>query len=1116
MTSVHKANRYRCYTLLMLLFPLMAGAQKTVPFFGKINWISGYARDIRGEHISYFSAFPDYATTALLTRTTDGKKFIEWETAPVPQQVSGKYVYFSWVAAHSSGTSSGNRNFDLYLGEEKILTFTTLPAHQAPDWSFGANDSTRLVFQQTKRDGANDAHGLAYLRLPVSRVTPGKPVRLKIAGQAQQSNDWFMTFMFSFQEKVDVTPMPFILKNGKQPVVLTALHFGNPETLKVVVGQNNASYMFTVTDGISNFDIPVNPVQQKDSVLIKVSSGKKELVNRYVQLAPIVHRELHFIHHSHTDIGYSHLQPDVLKIHIKNIEDAMQLIEQTKTLPEEARFKWNIESLWAVENYLQQASPAQQAAFVAAVKSGSIVLSGLYANLLTGMSEPEEMFHYTEYAEQLRRQYGITINSAMISDIPGYAWSTVTALSKGGIKYFSSGPNYLGENHPYLGDRVGHFVRTWGDKPVWWVSPSGEEKILFWTAGKGYSSWHGTAPGAVFERGPKKIAAYLNELAASNYPYDIVQWRYNIVADNGPLDTSISRFVAAWNEKYASPKIILNTTDQLFEAFEQKYGSRLPVVKGDITPYWEDGAQSTAYEEGVNRANSLHLQQLATLYAMLAPQRYNAAGFYAAWKNILLFHEHTWGAYNSISQPDDFFVREQWRIKKQFMLDADMQVQALDSALWIPLTNNPSRRVMVINTASWKRSGLVTFPATVPGKSVKQSNGALVPLQQLSNGNYAFIATDIPPLGMETYTITDEVAPAAVSAVSLNGSTLSNGTITAGWDTTGSITTLTTTGNLNYAGTFNGQGLNSYWYVPGMDPSVAISNEPGKVAILENGPVITTVSMKAGNAPGAHLLEKRITLSAGSDVLLIENILDKKDIRTKEAVHFGFPFNPAFTTTLLDGGYGSYQYLSDQLPGSNLDYLYARSWIDVASADHGVQLMLLQSPLVEPGSMIDERQTINQSHKEWKKQGQPASTWFSYAMNNYWHTNYKAGQTGIAQFRYALRPHQGNDAVALEQAAMDFTQPLIAVTLNDSIPVHESLFELSDTGILVTSITPNENNSYLIRLFNPSATQKQTAINWKYLQPKSVMLVQNGAVLNTGDAIAIAGKGVVELFILTQ
>ena len=158
---------------------LPALSQKTVPYFGKIEWVNGYAKEISGENITYFSAFPDYATLALLTRATDGNKKIEWETAPVPAKIKGPYVYFSWVAAHSTGTSKGNRNFDLYVNDEKLLSFTTLPNNQQPVWSYAAADSSRIVFQQTKRDASMDAHGIAYLRLPLSRVRAGKPVRLR-------------------------------------------------------------------------------------------------------------------------------------------------------------------------------------------------------------------------------------------------------------------------------------------------------------------------------------------------------------------------------------------------------------------------------------------------------------------------------------------------------------------------------------------------------------------------------------------------------------------------------------------------------------------------------------------------------------------------------------------------------------------------------------------------------------------------------------------------------------------------------------------------------------------------------------------------------------------------
>ena len=1063
-----------CITAAVLGCSIPVSAQKTVPYFGEINWINGYEKEISGENIQYYSAFPDYATTALLTRTTDGHKTIEWQTAPVPAKVKGPYVYFSWVAGHSSGTSSGPRHFDLYVNNRKALTFTTLPGNQSPVWSYGAADSSRIVFQQTTRDGASDAHGLMFLRLPVSVVTPGQPVTLRITGQAQNSNDWFMTFKFAFEEKVDLFTQPFLLKSGKQPVALTALHFGAPAMLEVKVNHQQVA-TYQIREGINRFDIPVDAVKKPDSVRVVVTSNKKVVADKYVTLRPVTYRELDLIHHSHTDIGYSHMQPEVLKIHLKNIDDALKMIEATRNYPAEARFKWNIESLWAVENYMQQATPAKKAAFIRAVKEGSICLSALYANILTGLSLPEELFHYTDYANQLKREYGLDIPSAMISDVPGYTWTTVTALAHGGVKYFSSGPNYLGENHPYLGDRVGHFVRAWGDKPVWWSSPSGEEKILFWAGGKGYSSWHGTAPGGVFDRGPQKIATYLQELDAKQYPYDIVQWRYNIVADNGPIDTAISRFVMEWNAKYASPKLVLNTVDKLFKTFEERYGSQLPVVKGDITPYWEDGAASTAAESGRNRLNSLRLQQLTNAWAILQPAAFPQQDFYRAWTNVIMFHEHTWGAHNSISQPDVPFVTGQWRIKKQFMLDADSITGNLETALLQGFLDNDSKRIAVVNTLSWQRTGLVKIK--VAGKSVVDSKGKAWPLQQLQSGEYAFIAHDVPPLGTAEFTVSDKPAKGNTS-FGRTGNSISNGVITVAWDPqTGSISSLSGQDQYNYAGSFGNQGLNSYWYVPGMDPAMAETNSNITVEVLENGPVVATISL-TGHAAGANTICKKISLWGDAGEALIENIVDKKPVREKEAVHFGFPFNIPGPRTTLDAGYGTLRYLDDQLPGSNMDFLFGRRWLDVSNNERGIQWMLLETPMVEPQQMIDERKVIDQSHKAWRKTGSPTATWFNYIMNNYWHTNYKADQEGKSSYSYALRPHTGNTATDQEQAAAAFTQPLMAFPVRTGVHLPKNLFSMSNAHIIITSVTPLGNYQYKVRLFNPEAGSQRGRFVW--------------------------------------
>ena len=151
---------------------------------------------------------------------------------------------------------------------------------------------------------------------------------------------------------------------------------------------------------------------------------------------------LYLLPHSHVDIGYTHVQTDVERRQWQNIEEAMELCRRTADYPPEARFKWNMEVLWAVESYLKQASPEKRAAFIEAVKRGQIGLDGLFGNELTGLCRPEELMHLTDYARRLAREHGVAIDSAMISDVPGYTWGLVPAMAQNGIKYFSIGPNH--------------------------------------------------------------------------------------------------------------------------------------------------------------------------------------------------------------------------------------------------------------------------------------------------------------------------------------------------------------------------------------------------------------------------------------------------------------------------------------------------------------------------------------------------------------------------------------------------------------------------------------------------------------------------------------------------
>ena len=82
----------------------------------------------------------------------------------------------------------------------------------------------------------------------------------------------------------------------------------------------------------------------------------------------------------------------------------MQLIRDTRDYPPDARYKWNMETIWALESFLKQASAAQRDEFFADVRDGSIGLSALYANMLTGLANSVEMSHFFDFARATARR----------------------------------------------------------------------------------------------------------------------------------------------------------------------------------------------------------------------------------------------------------------------------------------------------------------------------------------------------------------------------------------------------------------------------------------------------------------------------------------------------------------------------------------------------------------------------------------------------------------------------------------------------------------------------------------------------------------------------------------
>jgi len=895
---------------------------------------------------------------------------------------------------------------------------------------------------------------------------------------------------------VSARPLPVVSeRNGKpfQMLELSLRYTGDSARAIVRVAGTDSS-LVTLKTGVTDIEIPVEAVA-KDSVKdVLVFIGDAAVATSAVSMRPVRKMTIYVLPHSHTDIGYTEIQTAIEKKQVDNLLTGIEYARSTAGYPEGARFVWNVEVLWAADLYLRRLSAGQQKEFLDAVSKGWVALNGMYLNELTGLCRPEELLRLFRYSTELSARSATEIDAAMISDVPGYTWGTVTAMAQAGIRYFSTAPNYF--------DRIGDILLRWENRPFYWVSPSGKEKVLVWIPLKGYAMSH-----IVGRMSPAFAADYMEQLERAGYPYDIAYIRWSGHGDNAVPDSAICGFIAEWNAKYSWPKFVISSTSTAFRAFEQRYGDRIPRVRGDWTPYWEDGAGSSALETAMNRTSADRLTQAEALWAMEDPGGYPAGEFEDAWRDVLLYSEHTWGAWCSVSDPENQATREQWEIKRSYALSADRKSRELLSrALKVP--GQPSKAVDVFNTSAWGRTDLVVLPKDLSarGDRVSDDRGRAVPSQRLGTGELAFVAADVPPFSKRQYRLS-RGRPAFAGKASLRGAVLTNGSLTVRVDErTGGITGLSADGvQGNFADTASGYALNDYLFLEGDSLANLRRNGPVTVTPGEPGPLVASLIIESG-APGCNKLTREVRLVSGFDYVELINTVDKRRAQTtdrpgswefsqkggKESVNFAFPFNVEGGQMRLDIPLGMMVPETDQMPSACKNWFTVGRWADVSNERQGITWVTLDAPLVEVGGITATLLGSQGDPSVWRKTVAPGGKLFSWAMNNHWSTNYRAYQEGPVVFRYVLRPHRRFAPDDAARFATGLSQRLMAAPSSGG-PAAPPRLLVEPKGVLVLGVKPSDDGAALIvRLFGASGRPEKATLRWAAPAPKALWLSDTG------------------------
>jgi len=717
--------------------------------------------------------------------------------------------------------------------------------------------------------------------------------------------------------------------------------------------------------------------------------------------------ELHVIHQTHLDVGYTDTQLNILEWQIESIKKALRYIEETKDYPDEAKFKFHLEGFWAVEEFLRRASDEEKETFAKATRSRDLHMDALYSQGMTGLFSDEQLFELMSSALRYGKENNVVIDSAMFTDIPGLSWGVVPVLAKCGVKYVTMGPN--------RGHRTGRVYEI-GDKPFYWVSPSGKDKILCYVHITGYGSFHGRRFGDrlttrdVFRvlDGYQIHSGRPYENQPHEMPYDIVGLRHGIEGDNGQPNRVLSDDVKEWNEKYIYPKLILSRNSDFMKALEDRYGSEFATLRGDYTPYWEDGAASTSEATALCRDAKERLVRVEAALATADPATYlkHIDRFDAAWTDLLMYDEHTWGSSYSVREPDREIVKIQDDFKQEYARRGHRNVLAMEKE----------------------------FNIKTPGKS-----------QPFPEAGKAWANAENGTIGNDLLTIRVDEKTGAI--VSLKRKGIDNDLVNPG------------------AG--GNAGLNDYLYIIGRNPERNRSRHTEGVqlrSVLFPGGAM--LEMRSA-APNCNSLLRTVSVFDGRDDVEIANTLDKKLERRQEGTFFAFPFNVPEGIWRYDTPWATVRVEQEQLKGSSRNFYCVQRLCNISNDSYGIDWVTVDAPMVQFDPILF---TIAwpRTLEPWRDRIEPNDTIYSWVCNNHWETNYKAEQGGILQFRYRIRPYLGKYSPENSQQ--------FARGIANGNDLASKLVKIDNNNIIITRAKPVRDGGeaqgspggLFLRLYNPT------------------------------------------------
>ncbi|MEO1009913.1 MAG: glycoside hydrolase family 38 C-terminal domain-containing protein [Bacteroidota bacterium] len=1053
------------------------------------DYFIGFKNVVSGTNFTYHSPF-SYREKCLLVRAREDFEPIVWETEAIPNSYQQKTASFIW--SYGIGAGSPSQDFDLFVNDSKVLTFSS-PSNEEVVQSIEGLDGTSLTFNRSMIDKNRDQMGTAILTIPIKLITLGKAVTLKVDGVDNESNAWYMTFKRSLKEGFKAHQLKTVSKKeGKlfHTVRFEFMHLKEPAEASIKT-PDGITKRFFLNSGFSEVDFLVPQVNRPTNIAAEVRIGKETRSTSFM-VEPIKEWTVHLVQHSHTDIGYTRSQTEILAEHLRFIDYALDYCDQTDHYPDESKFRWTCEASWTVREYLKSRPTPQIDRLLQRIKEGRIEVTGMFFNF-------SEIIDETALAIQTQtlnhfKERGIDVNTAMQNDVNGIGWCMIDLYKDTGVKYLTMGQH-------------GHRAQVPFDKPTsfWWESDSGNRLLAY----RSEHYMHGNAlslTSGEMDQFRSNLSNYLKELEEKGYPYDRTAFQFSgYITDNSPPSTAACDIVKEWNAKYEWPKLKLSLASEFMVFLDKNESGTLPVKKVAWPDWWTDGFGSAFNETKVARNTHAHMianmgmLSMAQLMGSKLPKDMDK-DILKAYDELLFYDEHTFGAAESITDPFSENAVIQWGQKSAYAWTAFKESSLIQEKTLgmlqqhIPKASVPT--IAVFNTLNWKRSSKVEvyidheiLPLNRTFRITDQ-NGQSIPAQLISSRSdgslWAIWARDIPPMGYTTFRIlVEESEKESVSrSKEVAKSVLENeyfriainpkkGTISNLFDKELKRELLDSTsemqlGEFIYERPDNRQAMERLTndnrdtvYVPIKKKITGLSDIT--VSEVTETPLWSSITVNGKIAECADSRGVTLEIRLYHTVKKVELAYSmvKLPVTSPEGVFVAFPFQLGNNDQLAFDVQGGTVYPGiNQLEGTSADWNVVQNFAAVKGDGAQILFSSTDVPLVQFGDINTGR--FYYTHQPKKPHI------YSWVLNNYWTTNFRASQEGEMKWRYHLTSSPDRSISFATRFGWNNKVPLLArvipagtSTINDKV-VSRSLMDLDQPNLLLVNARPTASGDGVI------------------------------------------------------